>query len=106
MIATQLKLPEGEIEAIRRDECDVLHCLRKSILVWLCKIKPLSTRERLVEALMSPSVGRENLAEKILPNHAQSSCCHEAVKHFGMLHATICLFHFACSIYGASALWL
>ena len=80
----QLKLPEGEIEAIRRDECDVLHCLRKSILVWLRKIKPLPTRERLVEALMSPYVGREDLAEKILPNHAQSSCRHEAVKHFGM----------------------
>ena len=83
-IATQLKLRGGEIQAIRRDEHDVGHCLNKSILVWLRKMDPPPTKERLVEALMSPSVGREDLAEKILPNHAQSSCRYEAVKHFGM----------------------
>jgi hypothetical protein len=69
-IATQLGLPQGEIEAIWRDEGDSGRCLRKSIVVWLRQVDPLPTKESLAAALVSPAVGRGDLAEKILPGYA------------------------------------
>ena len=72
ILMTQVGLCNGEIEAIRRDEGDSLRCLKKSILLWLHQVDPPPTKERLVAALMSPSVKREDLAVKVLPNYVQS----------------------------------
>ena len=104
-IATQLKLPEGEIKGISRNcQGDVRRCLRESIGTWLKGIDPLPTRESLVAALVSRSVGREDLAMKILPNyvrvapHESLSLCKYIMFPIVLAVAVSCLLY--CYQYG------
>ena len=67
-IATQLGLSQGDIEAIgRRKFYDPDDCLKEVITLWLIGVDPEPTREQLARALQSPPVGREDIAQKVVP---------------------------------------
>ena len=67
-IATQLGLSQGDIEAIGRKKFhDPDDCLKEVITLWLRGVNPVPTREQLARALQSPPVGREDLAQQVVP---------------------------------------
>lgn len=70
-IATQLGLPEVEIQSIHANHNgNFSRCLREALVLWLKGIDPLPTRRCLVGALTAPSVGMEGLAmELLLPGY-------------------------------------
>ena len=67
-IATQLGVPEVEIQAIHANHNgNFSRCLREALVLWLKGIDPLPTRGCLLAALMAPSVGMEGLAMEFMP---------------------------------------
>jgi hypothetical protein len=67
-IATQLGVPESEIQAIQANfSGNFSRCLREALVAWLKGVDPLPTRKCLVAALKAPSVRMEGLATKLLP---------------------------------------
>ena len=66
-IATQLGLSQGDVDAIAKKFDDPKDCLRESLKLWLRRVDPVPTREQLARALQSPPVGREDIAQKVVP---------------------------------------
>ena len=66
-IATQLGLSQGDVDAIAKKFNDPRDCLRESLKLWLRRVDPLPTREQLARALQSPPVGREDIAQQVVP---------------------------------------
>ena len=67
-IATQLGLSQGDIEAIARKKFhDPDDCLKEVIKLWLTGVDPVPTREQLARVLQSPPVGREGIAQQVVP---------------------------------------
>ena len=66
-IATQLGLSQGDVAAIVKKFDDPEDCLRESLKLWLRRVDPLPTREQLARALQSPPVGREDIAQRVVP---------------------------------------
>ena len=67
-IATQLGLSQGDIEAIGRKKFhNPDDCLKEVITLWLRGLDPVPTREQLARALQSPPVGREDIAQQVVP---------------------------------------
>ena len=66
-IATQLGLSQGDVDAIAKKFDDPRDCLRESLKLWLRRVDPLPTREQLARALQSPPVGREDIAQQVVP---------------------------------------
>ena len=68
-IAIQLGLSQGDVDAIARNNSHKTEdCLRECIKAWLEGVEPKPTREKLVRALQSPTVGREDIALTVHPN--------------------------------------
>ena len=67
-MATQLGLSQGDIEAIAlKRSHDPDDCLKEVITLWLRGVDPVPTREQLARALQSPPVGREDIAQQVVP---------------------------------------
>ena len=66
-IATQLGLSQGDVDAIAKKFDDPKDCLRESLKLWLRGVDPVPTREQLARALQSPPVGREDIAQQVVP---------------------------------------
>ena len=66
-IATQLGLSQGDVDAIAKKFDDPRDCLRESLTLWLRGVDPVPTREQLARALQSPPVGREDIAQQVVP---------------------------------------
>ena len=66
-IATQLGLSQGDVEAIAKKFDDPRDCLRESLKLWLRGVDPVPTREQLARVLQSPPVGREDIAQQVVP---------------------------------------
>ena len=66
-IATQLGLSQGDVDAIANEFNDPKDCLRESLKLWLRGVDPKPTREQLARALQSPPVGREDIAQQVVP---------------------------------------
>ena len=66
-IATQLRLPQGDVDAIAKMFGNPKDCLRESLKLWLRGVDPIPTREQLARALQSPPVGRNDIALQLYP---------------------------------------
>ena len=80
-IATQLGLSQGEIEAIGRKKFhDPDDCLKEVITLWMTGVDPVPTREQLARALQSPPVGREDIAQKVVPGLSKLPKSHKKLQ--------------------------
>ena len=66
-IVTQLGLSQGDVEAIAYEKGDSpIDCLRESLILWLRGVDPAPTREQLARVLLSPLIGKEEIAQQVL----------------------------------------
>ena len=64
-IGLMLKLRVGTLERLRNQYPDTSTCLREMLLIWLKKVDPPPTWERLAHALESRVVGEAQLADQL-----------------------------------------
>ena len=67
-IGVALKISPDTLDEIRMDYHDIKPCFREMLKVWLRSIELRPTWSKLAEALKSPLVGREDLADKLPRN--------------------------------------
>ena len=68
-IGVALNISPDTLDEIRNDHRDTTKpCFREMLKVWLRRVEPRPTWSELAEALKSPMVGREDLADKLLLN--------------------------------------
>ena len=67
-IGVDLKISPDTLDTIRTDHGDTKSCFREMLKVWLRRVEPHPSWSELAEALSSPMVGREDLAEKLPQN--------------------------------------
>ena len=80
-IATQLGLSQGDIEAIGRKKFhDPDDCLKEVITLWMTGVDPVPTREQLARALQSPPVGREDIAQQVVPGLSKLPKSHQKLQ--------------------------
>ena len=64
-IGVDLKISPDTLDEIRTDHRDTKPCFREMLKVWLRRSQPHPSWSELAEALKSPMVGREDLADKL-----------------------------------------
>ena len=79
-IATQLGLSQGDVDAIAKKFDDPKDCLRESLKLWLRGVDPEPTREQLARALQSPPVGREDIAQQVVPGLSKLPKSHQKLQ--------------------------
>ena len=79
-IATQLGLSQGDVDAIAKKFADSKDCLRESLKLWLRGVDPVPTREQLARALQSPPVGREDIAQQVVPGLSKLPKSHQKLQ--------------------------
>ena len=79
-IATQLGLSQGDVDAIAKKFDDPKDCLRESLKLWLRGVDPVPTREQLARALQSPPVGREDIAQQVVPGLSKLPKSHQKLQ--------------------------
>ena len=63
-IGLELEIDSGTLDVIERNSKDIDSCFRAMLTTWLKMVDPKRTWEALAEALRSPTVGYEHLAER------------------------------------------
>ena len=79
-IATQLGLSQGDVDAIAKKFDDPKDCLRESLKLWLRGVDPVPTREQLARVLQSPPVGREDIAQQVVPGLSKLPKSHQKLQ--------------------------
>ena len=64
-IGLELNIDPGTLDAIRSDYAMTKDCFREMLTAWLKMVQPKPTLAALAEALQSPTVGFEHLAEQV-----------------------------------------
>ena len=64
-IGLELRLTEGDLDAINSDNRDVDSCFRCMISKWLRKDNPKPTWAEIIDALMAPPVSYQQLASQL-----------------------------------------
>ena len=70
-IGVELRLSEGTLSAIRTQFSDLTDCLTEMCTKWLKRIDPPPTWDALANAVESPSVGEEYLAQQLRKTYCQ-----------------------------------
>ena len=65
-IGLGLKITPGTLNVIQANNRDIDDCFRAMLMTWLKMVQPKPTLAALAEALQSPTVGFEDLAEQVL----------------------------------------
>ena len=65
-IGLELDIAPGTLDVIQGNNRDIDDCFRAMLMTWLKTVQPKPTLATLAEALQSPTVGFEHLAEQIL----------------------------------------
>ena len=65
-IGLELGIDPGTLAAIRSEHTKIKDCFRETLTIWLKMVQPKPTLAALAEALQSPTVGFEHLAEQVL----------------------------------------
>ena len=64
-IGLELDIDPGTLDVIEGNNKDINNCFRAMLTTWLKMVQPKPTLAALAEALQSPTVGFEHLAERI-----------------------------------------
>ena len=65
-IGLELSIDPGTLDVIKKDNAKTNDCFREMLTIWLKMVQPKPTLAALAEALQSPTVGFERLAEQVL----------------------------------------
>ena len=68
-IGVELRVSPDTLDTIQKDHRDTKPCFREMLKVWLRRTEPRPSWAELAKALRSPTVGYEDLADR-LPSHA------------------------------------
>ena len=72
-IGIQLDMKTSDLKVIKKDYDDAGLCFTEMLSAWLKRMNPPPTWETLVDALKSPTVGYEQLADTIQKTHCKTS---------------------------------